>query len=152
MDFIPFPEILDDNSEVHIEFFFEDIEEITLDNVKIQTWIEQIASIENKNLGNLNIIFCSDEFLLNINMEYLNHDTLTDIITFQERPDEISGELYISLPRVNENAMLHNTSFSNELHRVIIHGILHMCGYSDKTKHSEILMRAKEDWALSLLA
>jgi probable rRNA maturation factor len=151
MDFMPFPEIQDDNSDELIEFFFEDIEEILLDKIRIETWIEQIASIENKNLGNLNIIFCSDDFLLDINLEYLNHDTLTDIITFQEKPDEISGELYISLPRVNENAILHNTHFENELHRVIIHGILHMCGYSDKTKQSEILMRAKEDWALGLL-
>jgi rRNA maturation RNase YbeY len=151
MDFIQFPEIKESRRDNFIEFFFEDIESHPIDEKSLQHWIEEVVSFEKKILGDINIIFCSDSFLHKINLEYLNHDTLTDIITFQYSPDEVAGELYISLPRVFENSVLHNTTEENELHRVIIHGILHLCGYLDKTPDLQSKMRAKEDWALTLL-
>lgn len=100
----------------------------------------------------INYVFCSDAYLLAINREHLKHDTLTDIITFQySQPDEpLLSEIYISLDRVKENAGSYATTFQDELRRVIIHGALHLCGYSDKTKKAQLNMRAREDHYLSL--
>jgi len=114
-------------------------------------WINQTVTTEKKELGPLNFIFCSDPYLHSINVEYLNHDTYTDIITFDysELP-AISGDIFISIDRVKENAETYNTTFSTELKRVIIHGVLHLIGYKDKTDADQEQMTAKEDFYLNL--
>lgn len=119
---------------------------------KTINWINKIARSEGSEISELNYVFCNDKFLLGINQQYLNHDTLTDIITFDmgEGSDAIEGEIYISIPRVRENARLHGVSFTDELDRVIIHGLLHLLGYSDKGVRKKALMRKKEDACLSL--
>lgn len=96
---------------------------------------------------NINFVFCDDDYLLEKNLQYLNHDTLTDIITFDlsEQEDVLSAEIYISLQRVHDNATIFQTTFHKELHRVIFHGILHLCGFKDKTSEEKKLMRLKED-------
>lgn len=115
-------------------------------------WITEIISKEDCQLGDLSYVFCSDDFLYDMNKEYLQHDTLTDIITFDYRVGNlINGEVYISTDRVKENAQDFGVSFEEELHRVIIHGVLHICGYGDLTEEEEAQMRTKEDWALSFL-
>lgn len=134
-------------------FFFEEKENFKLKNkAKIKKWLIKIADIETKAILSLNYIFCDDDYLLKINIDFLNHDTLTDIITFQNNTDNqpIEGEIYISVDRIQENAILHNTTFENELLRVIAHGALHLCGYKDKTKEQKTTMTAKEEKALLL--
>lgn len=135
-----------------IRFFTEDISFTLKDKNKLRKWIQVVIDNEGKLPGDLNYIFCSDEFLYKLNIEYLNHDTLTDIITFDlsEDEDEISGEIYISIDRVRENAKKFKVPFYNELHRVMIHGILHLAGYHDKTQEEVTMMRGKEDKCLSL--
>lgn len=104
---------------------------------------------EKKSLRSLNYIFCSDNYLLEINRQYLNHDFYTDIITFELSADKSSeGDIYISIDRVKDNAIRFNTSFNKELHRVIFHGALHLCGYKDKSKADEQKMREREDFYL----
>jgi rRNA maturation RNase YbeY len=104
-----------------------------------------------KNLGSLNYIFCTDNYLLQINNDYLKHNTLTDIITFDYTEGKmVSGEVFISVERVRENAALFSGSFKDELHRVMIHGILHLCGHKDKTPSAKKEMTAQEDYYLSL--
>ena len=112
---------------------------------KLHKWILHTIDKEVNQLKSLNIIFCDDEFLLKINQEYLNHDYYTDIITFDYNSEEIEGELYISIDRVRENANDLKVDFEQELHRVIIHGVLHLCGYGDKTEEEKKIIRCKED-------
>lgn len=113
-------------------------------------WIESIVKAEKKNLGMINYVFCNDDFLYDLNVKYLGHDTLTDVISFDYgKGDEVSGEIYISIDRVKENAMLFNDTWHNELDRVMIHGVLHFMGYKDSTSKEKELMRAKEQEALS---
>ena len=101
-------------------------------------------------LGELSVIFCSDEFLLDMNKEYLNHDYYTDIITFDYvEGNIISGDLFVSLDRVKENAEMYNSRMLRELYRVVFHGTLHLCGYKDKTDEEQKVMRAKEDYYLN---
>ena len=123
-----------------------------LDNSEeLKSWISKVILEENCNEGDINYIFCSDEYLHKINVEFLNHDTLTDIISFDYSVGkELHGDIYISVDRVTENASDYGTKFNDELDRVIIHGILHYCGYKDKTKDEENLMRSKEDYYLSI--
>ena len=123
------------------------------DTLIVQDWLTKIIEQEEQQLSLLNFIFCDDDYLHKINVEYLNHDTLTDIITFPlaELPT-IEGEIYISIPRVRENASKFETTFDNELHRVLAHGVLHLCGYFDKTEVEAKLMRQKEEEALQLLS
>lgn len=135
----------------NILFFSEDIDFPELDKLKISHWIRSALKQENAKHESINVIFCSDEFLLRLNKEHLNHDYFTDIITFQYEQDPIEGELYISLDRVIENARTHKTPTLQELHRVIIHGVLHMVGYGDKTKEEKMLIREKEDYYLKEL-
>lgn len=113
----------------------------------LKKFIARIFKIEKKTLKNLSVVFCSDDFLLKINQDYLKHNTYTDIITFDLSPIEsqIQAEIYISIDRVKENAQIFNTTFSQELLRVIFHGILHLCGYKDKSKRDKIEIRARED-------
>jgi len=136
-----------------IRFFTEDISFTLRDKKKLRKWIQVVIGNEKKLPGSLNFIFCSDEYLYKLNVQYLNHNTLTDIITFDmsENSDEISGEIYISIDRVKENAKKFKVPSYKELHRVIIHGILHLSGYDDKTSKEVLIMRAKEDKCLSLL-
>ena len=114
-------------------------------------WITTIIQQEKKRVGEINYIFCDDAYLLNINKQYLNHDTYTDIITFDYSEEGLlSGDIFISIDRVKENAQLFLVDFHNELLRVLAHGVLHLCGYKDKTKKEELLMRQKEDAAIAL--
>ena len=115
------------------------------------SWIETIVESENKILGEISYIFCDDDFLHNINMQYLNHDTLTDIISFDyTEGDVISGDIFISVERVEDNANDFNVTFVEELKRVLAHGILHYCGYKDKSDSDVLLMRAKEEEKIKL--
>jgi probable rRNA maturation factor len=118
---------------------------------KLKGFITYLFHMERTALEELHYIFCSDKYLLNINQQFLNHDTYTDIITFNlAAPSEpVISDIYISTDRVKENAALLNTSFSLELHRVILHGALHLCGYRDKSKKERDLMRQMEDLYLS---
>lgn len=135
-----------------VDFVFEDVSKLDLDFSQIASWYTSIALQENKELGELTLIFCSDDYLLDINREHLNHDYFTDIITFDYSDFPIvSGDLFISIDRVKENAVDFNVSFEHELHRVIIHGFLHLCGYLDKSEEDELIMRSKENQALNLI-
>lgn len=127
-----------------IDFELENSEEV-------KSWISKVILEENCNEGDINYIFCSDEYLHKINVEFLNHDTLTDIISFDYSVGkELHGDIYISVDRVTENTSDYGTEFNDEIDRVIIHGILHYCGYKDKTNDDKILMRSKEDYYLSI--
>lgn len=133
-----------------IEFYSEN--NFTLENSdKIASWIQNIIQSEGFSLGELSYTFCDDDFLHAINVQYLNHDTLTDIISFDyTMGKEINGEIYISTERVEDNANDYNVSFENELLRVLIHGILHFLGYKDKTPADEAQMRQKEDACIAV--
>jgi rRNA maturation RNase YbeY len=132
-----------------IVFTFEQIDTFELDKNLIANWLSNVAFSENKNIDTISVIFCSDDYLLSVNKEYLNHDYYTDIITFDYSVDtEISGDLFISIDRVNENSTEFKVPFLNELHRVLVHGVLHLCGYGDKSPDEETLMRSKEDFYL----
>ena len=113
---------------------------------KLVKWIGDVISSEGFQVGEINYIFCDDSYLNKINQEFLNHDTFTDIISFDYTlGKEVGGDIFISIERVLENAEKFNEVFENELHRVMIHGILHFMGYKDKTKKEKTLMRTKED-------
>lgn len=115
----------------------------------IKKWIEKVAAKEKKTVGDLSYVFMSDEELLKINQQFLKHNTYTDIITFDYSENKkISGEIFISVDRVEENAKKMGTTFEDEIHRVIIHGVLHLCGYKDKTKIDSDNMRKQEDKTL----
>lgn len=135
-----------------VDFFAQDISFKLPKPRKTKQWIELAIEREKKMLEHLNYIFCSDAYLLGINEHYLNHKTLTDVITFDhsEKKGYIEGDIFISVERVRANAVELNTDFDEELHRVIIHGVLHLIGYSDKSLPKKTLMRKKEDAYLSL--
>lgn len=119
---------------------------------KTANWIQNCIEKEGFELGEINYIFCDDEYLHKINVEFLQHDTLTDIISFDYTLGKlVGGDIFISIDRVKENAKEFNTSFENELHRVIIHGILHYMNYKDKTEEEKQLMREKENTCLNIL-
>ncbi len=117
-----------------------------------KAWIRAVITNEGFTCGEINYIFCADEYLWKINMDYLDHDTYTDIITFDqsETDEEISGDIYISIERVRENASNMHIDFTDELDRLLIHGVLHLCGFSDQNEEEKRLMRKKEDACLSL--
>jgi rRNA maturation RNase YbeY len=118
---------------------------------KTSRWIHSVAKAENSKVAGVNFIFCSDKFLKAMNVEYLTHDTFTDVITFDYSDlAGIQGDVFISIERVRENAEKFKTNVDEELHRVMIHGVLHLLGYTDKSKTSKALMRKKEDAYLSL--
>lgn len=118
-----------------------------LDNeTQFSDWISRVILSENKKEGDINYIFCDDEYILEINKQYLDHDYYTDIISFDYSVgNELNGDIFVSIERVKENATDFNATFDEELKRVIIHGILHYCGYKDKSEEDEALMRSKED-------
>lgn len=118
----------------------------------VESWIADTAKAENSAAGDINIILCHDDYIVEINKEYLNHDYATDIITFDNStPEAISGELFISIDTVKENAKRFETDFESELHRVIIHGVLHLLGYKDKSDEEQAEMTRKEDLYLERL-
>ncbi len=132
-----------------VTFQNQDIAFTLKDKLKIKAWIKRIIEVEKKTLGQLNFVFTSDASLLNINVQFLNHNTYTDIITFDYcEAHRVNGDIIISVERVRENAETFNSPFENELKRVIIHGVLHLCGYKDKSKKDLELMRGKENSAL----
>lgn len=135
-----------------INFFSQDISFKLARPAETRRWIQQVIAEEGKTLVHLNYIFCSDAYLLQINQQYLNHRTLTDIITFDNSEGEglIEGDVFISMERVRANAAELNVSSDDEMHRVLIHGVLHLIGYGDKSAGQKSLMRKKEDAYLSL--
>lgn len=129
-----------------LNFFTEDIQMPQLDESLVKNGLEHLIYKEGFIPGELSIIFTSDEYLLEMNKQYLNHHYYTDVITFDYVEDNIiSGDLFISLDRIAENALDYADNFSQELHRVMIHGVLHLCGYKDKTDEEQKEMRAKEN-------
>ncbi|MCO6476335.1 MAG: rRNA maturation RNase YbeY [Phaeodactylibacter sp.] len=135
-----------------ISFQSEDIEFEVPNPGLLSEWIKSVIEQEGCNLQHACYIFCSDEYLLQLNKEYLNHNTYTDIITFPyTEPPLIEGDMFISVDRVKDNARQYGVPFEQELHRVIIHGIFHLCGYSDKSAEEKTRMRQKEEEALKLL-
>ncbi|SIQ07602.1 rRNA maturation RNase YbeY [Chryseobacterium sp. RU37D] len=127
-----------------IQFFYENLSETV--SKAYQPWLEDIIISEQKKLGEINYIFCDDEYLLKVNQDYLQHDYYTDIITFDYvKGRTISGEIFVSLQRISDNASTLSKDYEEELRRVLAHGILHLCGYKDKTEEEEQLMRSKED-------
>jgi probable rRNA maturation factor len=151
---LDFPDIAALNEEMSpkgVHFFAEDVD-ITLENkATLKTWIKKMATQEGKPFHGISYIFCSDEYLHKINVEHLAHDDYTDVITFPYATDKVQGDIFISTERVAENALLHQVTFENELHRILIHGALHLCGYTDKTPEDKELMTAKENFYLAKL-
>jgi probable rRNA maturation factor len=137
---------------MELNLFFEDVEIPELKPEFFVSWFLRVVQNENKELGDVNLIFCSDEYLLSINQEHLNHDYYTDIITFDYSIENtVSGDLFISYDRVKDNAETLKTDTQTELYRVCVHGLLHLCGYKDKSEEDEAIMRSKEDEALRLI-
>ena len=135
----------------NIFFHTEDISFALDSEKKTSTWLVKLIERHNKKLGELNYIFCSDDYLLKMNQEHLNHDYFTDIITFDYcHNDVISGDLFISVDRTKENAKTFGKTESNELNRVIAHGLLHLLGFSDKTAEDIVEMRSMEEEALNM--
>ncbi len=136
-----------------IQFFAEDISiPSELEIQSILSIIDTIVSREtSKELDYINYIFCSDDYLLNINNEYLQHDYYTDIITFDYSEEVISSDIFVSVDRIIDNAKINSVCFQSELHRVIIHGVLHLVGYKDKTDEEQTVMTQKEDFYLQLM-
>lgn len=134
-----------------INFFNEDINYTLRDKAAVRKWISDAIRKEGFSLQEINYIYCSDAHLKKMNVHYLHHRTYTDIITFDlsEIKKEIAGEIYISIERVRENAALYKVPFGHELRRVMIHGVLHLCGYKDKSPADIKNMRAKEDFYLA---
>lgn len=135
-----------------IRFFAENISFNLKNRRKIKYWITGAITGENKIVGEINFVFCSDDYLLDMNKKYLSHDYFTDVITFDFcAGDKISGDIFISIDSVRSNLAKYKQSFANELHRVMIHGILHLCSYGDSTKSEIALMRSKENTYLEKL-
>jgi probable rRNA maturation factor len=134
-----------------VSFFFDQVKFFLAKRTGLKKFIEQLFKKEGRKLNNLTYVFCTDKKLLEINRQFLNHDYFTDIITFDlsENHKSTSAEIYISIDRVRDNAINHDESFQSELHRVIFHGALHLCGYGDKTKVEKLKMREREDYYLS---
>ncbi len=132
-----------------IEFSLEDVNVPGLDSEHFALWLEQVVLEEGFELGDINLVFCSDEDLLKMNIDFLQHDYYTDIITFDYCEENIvSGDLFISIDRVVDNSVELKTEYDSELKRVCVHGVLHLCGYKDKSEVDEKQMRAKEDFYL----
>jgi probable rRNA maturation factor len=135
-----------------IEFYSEDLDFSLSNPEQVADWIASVIEQNEFELAGLTYIFCSDEYLHQMNVEYLDHDTLTDIITFDNADEEgtVEGDIFVSIDRVRDNAQTLGIPFEDELHRVLIHGVLHLLGFKDKTEEQEALMRKQEDSCLSL--
>jgi probable rRNA maturation factor len=135
-----------------IKYYSEGVDMPEFYQVKVTEWAKRVISLNNKIAGEINFIFTGDKRLLQINKQFLDHDYFTDIITFDySTPATVSGDIYISVETVASNAASLNISYAEELNRVIIHGILHLCGFKDKTDAEAVIMRKKENEALILL-
>ncbi len=135
-----------------ISFINNDITYSFREKKRIREWIQFVTTNEKKELGIINYVFCSDDYLVEVNIKYLNANYLTDVITFDYTENNvISGDVMISIDRVKENAKLYKVPFLNELYRVMIHGILHLCGLKDESEKEQIEMREKEDYYLNKL-
>jgi len=135
-----------------IEIFFEDIPPLKLPKSHIKKFIKHLIGSELRKTGEISVILCSDKYLLDINIEYLNHHYYTDIITFNYvEGNNVAGDLFISIDRVKENSIEFDTGWKKELYRVIFHGLLHLVGYNDKTDEEKKIMREKEDLYLSVV-
>lgn len=133
-----------------VHFFFENTDEIAIPTLT-KDWVEQIILSENKKPGEISYIFCDDEHLLQVNRDFLQHDYYTDVITFDYvKGKTISADIFVSLPRISENAKTLSKDFNSEFLRVLAHGILHLCGYKDKSDEEISEMRKKEDHYLSM--
>lgn len=135
-----------------ILFFQEDVQFDLKSKNKYKAWLRDIATLNGFKIKDLNYIFCSDEYLYQINLEYLNHNTYTDIITFDnsEKDSEIEGDIFISIERIKENAVNSKNEFNLELRRVLCHGLLHLMGYKDKTEEEQKIMRTMEDKSIEM--
>lgn len=134
-----------------VRYFTEDIKFEFKGKLSNNKWLRLVASSEIRKIGDINIIFCSDNYILDVNMKYLQHDYFTDIITFDYcEGNVLSGDLFISIDSVRANAEFYKTGFQDELNRVIVHGILHLIGYDDHSEEEIKVMRSKEDYYLSL--
>lgn len=134
-----------------VTYFFEDTDFKLKNKTKIKKWLKLVAESEVFSLGALSVIFCSDNYILDINQRFLQHDYFTDIITFDySEGEKISGDLFISVDSVRENSIEYETEFEEELHRVIVHGVLHLIGYDDHTDEDIRTMRSKENYYISL--
>ena len=132
-----------------INYFFENIDKKNIDS-NISIWLEDLILSEDKKPGDINYIFCDDEYLLKVNQDYLDHDYYTDIITFDYvKGKTISGDIFVSLPRILDNASTLSQDFESEFRRVLTHGLLHLCGYKDKTEEEEFKMRQKENFYIN---
>ena len=138
--------------ESSILFFTDGISYSLRNRTEVRKWLTAIARSHKKKIAELNYIFVSDKRLLQINQDFLDHDTLTDIITFPGDAEKgfVAGEIYISIDRVRDNAKSYNQSVSTELHRVMAHGLLHLCGFKDKSSKDQLTMRSQEEKALDL--
>lgn len=135
-----------------VQYYIEDVPFPTLKRRKTSNWIKGAVIFEGKKVGNISFIFCSDNYLLDVNKKYLSHDYFTDIITFDYvEGNIINGDIFISVNRVGENAKEFSKTFGNELHRILIHGVLHLLGYKDKKRTDKKLMTQKEDYFLKVL-
>lgn len=134
-----------------VRYYCEDIKFLFKNKLANNRWLKMVAGSEIKTLGDISIIFCSDNYILDVNIRYLHHDYFTDVITFDYcEGNKLSGDLFISIDSVRENAIEFGTEFDEELHRVIVHGLLHLVGYDDHTPEDQKVMRSKEDYYLSL--
>lgn len=134
-----------------VSYFLQDIDFVFKHKRLNNYWLKLVAESEIKKLGNINIIFCSDNYILDVNVKYLGHDYFTDIITFDYcEKDILSGDLFISIDTVRDNAEFYKTEFNDELNRVIVHGLLHLIGYDDHTPEEQKIMREKENYYLEL--
>ncbi len=138
---------------MNIHFFYEEVDFKISHEKQLTEWIESVVHSHNFTILEINYIFCSDNYLLEINKQHLNHDYFTDIITFDnsEESTQIESDVFISIDRIKENAANLSINMAAELHRVMIHGVLHLLGFGDKSKEEKRLMREKEDACLSLL-
>jgi len=134
-----------------VSFFQEDTKFAFKEKRLTAKWLKLVAESEIRRLGDISVIFCSDNYILDVNVKYLGHDYFTDIITFDYcEGDVLNGDLFISIDSVRENASFYGTEFADELNRVIVHGVLHLIGYDDHTEAEKKEMRSKEDYYLSL--
>ena len=134
-----------------ISYFFEDTDFVFKGKTLTNRWLRLVAESEIRRIGNISIIFCSDNYILDVNQKYLQHDYFTDIITFDYcEGDKLSGDLFISVDTVRDNAVEYGTEFNDELNRVIVHGVLHLIGYDDHCDEDIAEMRSKENYYLSL--
>ncbi|MDE5890441.1 MAG: rRNA maturation RNase YbeY [Bacteroidales bacterium] len=133
-----------------VSYYFEDTDFIFKGKARNNKWLRIVAESEIRRIGDISIIFCSDNYILDVNQRFLGHDYFTDIITFDYcEGDKLSGDIFISVDSVRENAIEYGTEFADELNRVIVHGLLHLIGYDDHTEEEIAEMRAKENYYLS---